>query len=55
MHVVIPNHNFLAQTCSSCKKKMLLSEGDMIFGDKWFHNSCWSLEQKNTKHNISKN
>jgi len=35
---------------------MLLSEGDMIYGDKWFHNSCWSLvEQDNTECGISRN
>jgi len=56
IRVVIPRHNFLIKTCSSCKKRMLLSEGDVIYGDKWYHNSCWSLvEQNNTEHNISKN
>ena len=43
------------QTCSLCKKKMLLSEGDMIYGDKWYHNSCWNLvEQGNTECSISR-
>ena len=51
-----PNHDFLTQTCSLCGKKMLLSEGDMIYGDKWYHNSCWnSVEQNNVKHNITSN
>ncbi|HKC78810.1 MAG TPA: hypothetical protein VKB83_01800, partial [Nitrosopumilaceae archaeon] len=52
---VISHHNYLMQTCSLCKKKMLLSEGDMIYGDKWYHNSCWNLvEQRNTKCSISR-
>ena len=37
-----PNH-FLIQTCSHCNKKMELVEGDMIYGDKWFHKLCWAL------------
>ena len=43
------HHNFLTQTCSLCKKKMVLSEGDMIYGDKWYHNSCWCMVEKNTE------
>jgi len=50
----IHRYDFLTQTCSLCGQKMLLSEGDMIYGDKWYHNSCWNLlEQNNIKHNIS--
>jgi len=34
---------------------MLLSEGDMIYGDKWYHNSCWRLvEQSSPECRISR-
>ena len=33
--------NFLIQTCSHCHEKMHVGEGDIIFGGKWYHNSCW--------------
>ena len=33
--------NFLVQTCSHCNEEMHVGEGDIIFGGKWFHNSCW--------------
>ena len=34
---------FLLQTCSHCNKKMELVEGDVIYGDKWFHSICWKV------------
>lgn len=39
---IVLNH-FLIQTCSHCNKKMELVEGDVIYGDKWFHGLCWKL------------
>ncbi len=33
--------HFLVQTCSYCNDKFELAEGDVIFGDKWFHGICW--------------
>lgn len=33
--------NFLTQTCSHCNEEMHIGEGDIIFGGKWFHSSCW--------------
>jgi len=35
---------FLVQTCASCGRMMTLGEGDMLFGEKWFHGLCWALE-----------
>ncbi len=37
----ITTNHFLIQTCSYCNKKMELVEGDVIYGDKWFHGFCW--------------
>jgi hypothetical protein len=34
----------LVQRCSSCGRMMRLGEGDTLFGDKWFHGLCWTLE-----------
>jgi hypothetical protein len=39
------DHNFLIQKCSYCNEEMELVAGSVIFGDKWYHSSCWkSLE-----------
>jgi len=38
---LIQSKNFLTQTCSQCNEEMHIGEGDIIFGGKWFHNSCW--------------
>jgi hypothetical protein len=35
---------FLVQKCSSCGRTMMLGEGDTLFGERWFHGVCWSLE-----------
>ncbi len=39
--VLDTNHNFLVQKCAFCDKEMELVEGTIIFGDLWYHNSCW--------------
>ncbi len=39
--VQITKNQFLVQTCSFCNNKFELAEGDVIFGDKWFHGACW--------------
>ena len=44
----ITTNQFLMQTCSHCNKKMELSDGDVIYGDKWFHSFCWKTI-KNTE------
>lgn len=36
--------SFLVQKCSSCGRTMVLGEGDTLFGDKWFHGLCWTIE-----------
>jgi hypothetical protein len=36
--------SFLIQTCASCGRTMNLGEGDTLFGDKWFHGLCWTIE-----------
>lgn len=28
--------------CSLCKQQMTITEGTVIYGDKWFHNMCWN-------------
>ncbi len=42
----VQKNNFFPPTCSACKGKMQVSEGDVIYGDKWYHNSCWKEIQK---------
>ena len=38
--------NFFVPKCSACKDEMQFSEGDVIYGDKWYHNSCWKDIEK---------
>ena len=45
----ITQNHFLLQTCSHCNKKMELVEGDVIYGDRWFHNICWTLKNGGIK------
>jgi len=49
--IQVTSRHFLVLTCSHCNKIMELVEGDVIYGDKWFHSSCWNL----TKNGESKN
>lgn len=38
--------NFCIPKCSACKDEMQFSEGDVIYGDKWYHDSCWKEIEK---------
>jgi hypothetical protein len=35
---------FLLQRCASCGRTMMLGDGDTLYGERWFHGVCWSLE-----------
>ncbi len=39
-------NNFPHLSCNSCKKEMVLSQGDILFDSKWFHKICWKTEKK---------
>jgi hypothetical protein len=41
--------NFFIPKCSACKDEMQFAEGDVIYGDKWYHNSCWKDNEKITE------
>jgi len=41
---------FVIQKCTICNGTVELVAGDVIFGDKWYHSSCWKPEKKNTTH-----
>jgi hypothetical protein len=45
-HELVQKINFCVPRCSACKDKMQLSEGDVIYGDKWYHDSCWKEIEK---------
>ena len=45
------NKNYLLQTCAHCKKKMQLSEGDIICGRKWYHKDCFITWSQVRSHN----
>jgi hypothetical protein len=40
---------FLVQRCSSCGRTMMVGEGDTLFGERWFHGVCWSLEAESKR------
>ncbi|MGI0026833.1 MAG: hypothetical protein ACREAD_03215 [Nitrosopumilaceae archaeon] len=48
----IATNHFLIQTCSYCNNKMELVEGDVIYGDKWFHGSCWKVIKNGGSKNV---
>jgi len=37
--------NYLLQICEYCKKNMELVEGDIIYGNRWYHKDCFSFIQ----------
>jgi hypothetical protein len=36
-----PQVNFLLQTCAHCHMEVLLSAGDVLHGEEWYHGHCW--------------
>ncbi len=34
--------NYLLVKCNLCAKDMMLTEGSIIFGNKWYHDECFS-------------
>lgn len=38
--------DFFIPKCDACKNEMHFAEGDVIYGDKWYHNSCWKEPEK---------
>ncbi|MGI0088673.1 MAG: hypothetical protein ACREBI_12080 [Nitrosotalea sp.] len=52
LQIVSPKTNFSTPQCYSCKDEIEFSEGDVIYGDKWYHNACWQNTEK-TKEFIS--
>lgn len=45
---IIP-HNYLIQICEYCKKELQLSEGDIIYGNKWYHKDCFNGLSKSSR------
>lgn len=35
------NVSFCVPRCFACKNEMQFSEGEIIYGEKWYHMSCW--------------
>jgi len=45
------NQSILKPICALCKKEINFVEGDVIFGEKWYHKDCAHLYR--FKHLIS--
>ena len=50
-----PNHddmkktekiNFFIPKCRACNNDIQFSEGDVIYGDRWYHVGCWKEPEK---------
>lgn len=41
--------NLPVHTCSICKKKLDLVEGDTVWGDRWYHKDCWKQMNEEDK------
>ena len=39
----LTSNNMTKPLCSNCKREMQFKEGDMIFGEKWYHKGCREL------------
>lgn len=38
--------SFCIPRCSACKNEMQFTEGEVIYGERWYHSSCWKdIEQ----------
>lgn len=37
----VQSRNFMVHICNHCRQEFEAKEGDVIFGDKWFHQVCW--------------
>ncbi len=46
--------NFLLVRCALCTKDMLLTEGSVILGSKWYHGNCFDKQTfaNQTRHKI---
>lgn len=33
--------SFCIPRCSACKNEMQFTEGEVIYGERWYHSSCW--------------
>ena len=33
--------SFCIPRCSACKNEMQFTEGEIIYGERWYHSSCW--------------
>lgn len=38
--------NFFIPKCYACNNKIQFSEGDVIYGDRWYHVGCWKEPEK---------
>ena len=43
---IVQKINFSIPRCSACKDEIQFSEGDIIYGYKWYHKSCWKDTEK---------
>ena len=44
MHSVLisPEHK-VTSCCASCGREMDFVEGDIIYGEDWYHGNCWNM------------
>lgn len=42
----IQSKNYKIQKCDNCKKLIHISVGDILYGDKWYHDYCWKQKHQ---------
>ena len=45
MHsVLVASEHHMTPCCMSCGKEMEFVEGDIIYGEDWYHGNCWKTK-----------
>ena len=39
---LVASKHHMTPSCTSCGKEMDLVEGDIIYGEDWYHGNCWN-------------
>lgn len=43
--VSVATEHKMTPSCTSCRKPIDLVEGDIIYGEDWYHGNCWKAIQ----------
>ncbi len=52
--LLVESESFFTHKCSLCEKTMDISEGDILYNSKWYHESCWSAIENESQSDLEK-